>query len=308
MQLTHLGLVVSATWFLGLSALVADAGEQLNVHREKAETAYVPLKYPGPSPGAAAIAISGTAINVSNQALSMSWDLRVQGLRADWVRDEQLQRAIPLVGEVFQIVLASGQRYAASTLEREGEPRVRELQPDPQAARLAARIPGREVEVPLRSADGRLQVIWRAAAHDDANYVRQEVQLVSTQGDLDLREILWLDQPLAGARMTGRVDGSPVVAGQFFFGCEDPLAINETKDSQGKAGPTDAGGTVSCRLPRNAVLREGQSLTVSFVMGVAPEGQLRRGFLYYLERERAHPYRPFLHYNSWYDTAWQPFA
>ena len=43
-------------------------------------------------------------------------------------------------------------------------------------------------------------------------------------------------------------------------------------------------------------------------MGVVPEGQLRRGFLYYLERERAHPYRPFLHYNSWYDTAWQPFA
>ena len=30
---------------------------------------------------------------------------------------------------------------------------------------------------------------------------------------------------------------------------------------------------------------------------------MRRAFLYYLERERAHPYRPFLHYNSWYDIA-----
>jgi hypothetical protein len=185
---------------------------------------------------------------------------------------------------------------------------VREVQPDPQAARLAARIPGRQVEVPLRSADGRVQVLWRATAGDDANYVRQEVQVVSTQGDLDLREILWLDQPLAGAQTMGRVDGSPVVADRFFFGCEDPLAINETKDSQGKAGPTESGGTVSCRLPRNAVLPQGQSLTASFVMGVVPEGQLRRGFLYYLERERAHPCRPFLHYNSWYDTAWQPFA
>ena len=27
---------------------------------------------------------------------------------------------------------------------------------------------------------------------------------------------------------------------------------------------------------------------------------MRRGFLAYLERRRAHPYRPFLHYNSWY--------
>jgi hypothetical protein len=35
-----------------------------------------------------------------------------------------------------------------------------------------------------------------------------------------------------------------------------------------------------------------------------PAGQLRRGFLYYVERERPRPYRPFLHYNSWYDIAW----
>jgi len=36
-------------------------------------------------------------------------------------------------------------------------------------------------------------------------------------------------------------------------------------------------------------------------MGVAPTGQMRRAFLCYLERERAHPYRPYLHYNSWHD-------
>jgi len=42
----------------------------------------------------------------------------------------------------------------------------------------------------------------------------------------------------------------------------------------------------------------------SSVIGVAPPGQLRRGFLYYVERERARPYRLFLHYNSWWDIAW----
>ncbi len=54
---------------------------------------------------------------------------------------------------------------------------------------------------------------------------------------------------------------------------------------------------------RNAPLAKGTSFTQSFAIGVAPAGQLRRAFLYYLERERAHPYRPFLHYNSWYDIA-----
>ncbi|HET8897812.1 MAG TPA: enterotoxin, partial [Rhodanobacteraceae bacterium] len=36
----------------------------------------------------------------------------------------------------------------------------------------------------------------------------------------------------------------------------------------------------------------------------ARSGQLRRDFAAYLERERAHPYRPFLHYNSWYDIGY----
>ena len=42
----------------------------------------------------------------------------------------------------------------------------------------------------------------------------------------------------------------------------------------------------------------------SSVIGVAREGQMRRDFLAYLERERAHPYRTFLHYNSWYDLGY----
>ncbi len=69
-----------------------------------------------------------------------------------------------------------------------------------------------------------------------------------------------------------------------------------------------AANQASCCLTRSATLRKGEKLTQGFVVGVAPAGQMRRAFLHYVERERAHPYRPFLHYNSWYDIAWQPFA
>jgi hypothetical protein len=51
-------------------------------------------------------------------------------------------------------------------------------------------------------------------------------------------------------------------------------------------------------------LRNGQTITYSSVIGVARSGQMRRDFLAYLERERAHPYRTFLHYNSWYDLGY----
>ncbi len=61
---------------------------------------------------------------------------------------------------------------------------------------------------------------------------------------------------------------------------------------------------LQCYLERNAPLKIGETLTTSMVFGAAPEGQIRRGFLAYIELQRAHPYRPFLHYNSWYDVGY----
>ncbi|MGH9415105.1 MAG: enterotoxin, partial [Terriglobales bacterium] len=48
----------------------------------------------------------------------------------------------------------------------------------------------------------------------------------------------------------------------------------------------------------------GHSASYSAVVGVVAPGQMRRDFLAYIERERAHPYRPFLHYNSWFDLGY----
>ena len=90
-----------------------------------------------------------------------------------------------------------------------------------------------------------------------------------------------------------------------FFGCEDPHARNQVLAPRSRTRQT-LGSTAGCCA--RAPLAKGSSFTQSFVIGVAPAGQLRRAFLYYLERERAHPYRPFLHYNSWYDIAWAPYT
>lgn len=40
------------------------------------------------------------------------------------------------------------------------------------------------------------------------------------------------------------------------------------------------------------------------MFGVVRPGQLRRDFQGYIQRERAHPYRLFLHYNTWYDLGY----
>src|SRR5207245_1333778 len=97
----------------------------------------------------------------------------------------------------------------------------------------------------------------------------------------------------SGAKIVGSVKGSPVISGTAFLGFEHPLSQCATE-----------GDRIRCSLKRALPLRAGQSVTYSSVIGVARPGQLRRDFLAYVERERAHPYRTFLHYNSWYDLGY----
>jgi len=58
---------------------------------------------------------------------------------------------------------------------------------------------------------------------------------------------------------------------------------------------------VRCMVNCQLQLQPGKVYEFSSVLGTYPEGQLRRAFLRYLERERARPYKPFLHYNCWFD-------
>src|SRR5207244_260330 len=123
--------------------------------------------------------------------------------------------------------------------------------------------------------------------------IRQELTLRALGADVPLREITLLDFNVPNATVTGTVRGTPIVAANAFFGFEHPLASNGL-DAQ----------RVRCGMSRTLPLRRGTALTVSSVTGVARAGQMRRDFLAYVERERAHPYSTFLHYNSWYDIGY----
>ena len=145
----------------------------------------------------------------------------------------------------------------------------------------------------MTGADGNLTVTWRAILRDGSRYLRQEFTFNAGKQEVPLSGILLMEIKLAGAHATGTVDGSPVATDTAFFGVEHPLSINRGEM-----------GYVRCFLPRGASLLPDESFNCSSVVGFVAKGQLRRDFLAYLERERAHPYRPFLHYNSWYDIGY----
>jgi hypothetical protein len=196
-------------------------------------------------------------------------------------------------GEAFSLLLRDGRVIAASQMKMNGAPVEEQISADPEASRAAEHLAGRRLCADLSAEGNALAVRWCAVVREGANYLRQEVTLKAGAQPVDIAEVRMFDFDAPGAEVVGKVPGSPIVAGNFFFGLEFPLSASAVKD-----------GRATAILTRVLPLEAGNSITYSSVIGVAAPGQMRRDFLKYIEQERAHPYRTFLHYNSWYDIGY----
>jgi hypothetical protein len=251
------------------------------------------LEYPGPSPGAAEMEFDGRGLTARNAVIEVRWELGGEGLRCVQLADRASGRTFrPGAAEVFSVTFADGRTLVASDFRPTGKTTLRDLPADPKVVRQSLRFPGREARLPLAADDGRLRAVWRVIFRDGANYVRQELTLRAATGPLSIKKLTTLSIEMPDAQVQGNVTGSPVVSETFFVACEHPLAHNGVQD-----------GTVVCGLPRYQPFRPGEAMTATTVIGVVPEGQLRRGFLHYVDRERARPYRPYAYYISWFDIA-----
>jgi hypothetical protein len=233
---------------------------------------------------------SGNQLALENEEFHAAWQISPTGVRLTDVRDLRSGLRLSELPPVFTLHLGDGTRIDASNLKLEGKPQTRRLDADSKAARYAARVPGREITAQFSAAGGRLRIGWRGILRDGSRYLRQEIVLHAPGQDVMIREIRLLDLALPGIAAAGTVKGTPVVAGDWFFGFEHPLSHTAVEDGRAQAF-----------LMRDLPLEAGHTMRYSSVIGCADSGQMRRDFLHYVERERAHPYRTFLHYNSWYD-------
>lgn len=231
--------------------------------------------------------------NLQNDAMVWQWDLAA-GKLTSTLKNKADGALLNIQSECFQLVLGDGRTIKASDLKLVNAPRTDKLPVDLASPTAARHFPGKQVTLEFSDERDHLTAIWQTELREGANYLEQQLTLRATGGDVLIKQITLFDQPVANAKTVGTVDGSPVVAGTFFCGYEHPMAQNIVVGND----------EVQCSLTRNAVLKDGETLVQRFVLGVAAPGQMRREFLAYIERERAHPYRPFLHYNSWFDIAW----
>ncbi len=228
---------------------------------------------------------------LANDAIAWNWRVVDNKLQSISIEDKLNGGMVPLSGECFELVLGDGTILKSSDLTLLAQPVIGKLKPDKDSPVAAKHFAGKELVTEFSSPKENLAMSWRVILRNGSTYMRRELTLKATGEDVLVKKIVLLDEKIPGAKTAGMVDGSPVVAGNFFFGYEHPMSQNLV----------DSNSNVCCSFLRNAVLKDGETLTQSCVAGVAPAGQLRRGFLAYVERERAHPYRPFLDYNSWYD-------
>jgi hypothetical protein len=250
--------------------------------------------YFAPEPGVAKSEVSLDRFVLQSAAVAIS--AQISGNHVDGVEFQNLilkSSAKPTRVLPFVLLLGDGTVLSASDMKIVAGPSLGELDGQPGASRLSERIPGKAVAIEFADERDRLHVTWRVILRDGCNYVRQEIVLTAKSGDVPVREVRLLDWHSATARVVGTVKGSPIVTDQFFTGFEDPLSSCAVAKQRAR-----------CWIERELPLKAGQSVTYSSVLGIAAQGQLRRGFLRYLERERAHPYRPFLNYNSWYDLGY----
>jgi hypothetical protein len=271
-------LLAATAVFLSFDALAASAPTQ------QLPAPWLPL-----DPGATHCDATANSAVLSNAALRFAVAIGGSSLRPAALDNGFTGGRQALRGELFSVMPRRGKKLDASAFRLDAALSCHPIVAEPGAARAADRHAGSALSANLTDPTSGLQVSWHAVLREGSNYVREEMKFESDK-TIDLASVTLIDLDLAGAWVDGTASGSPLVAGNRFYAFEHPMAQASSVD-----------GHASASLRRVLPLRGGVTANYSAVLGVVPQGQLRRGFQAYVENERAAPFHTFLHYNSWYD-------
>ena len=227
---------------------------------------------------------------LSNEAIAVTWSVRGGALRLQALTNRFTDRTLTIDRDVFELVPKEGPVLRSTDVKLTTQPVIEDIPNPATSPRAADQLAGRQIRIELQDARAQVHISWKAMLREHANYVQQAITIQALEHPLAIAQIILVDANIPGATVSGHAKGSPVSALTWFAGFEHPLSECRVRADR-----------ASCWLSRELPIKSGQSVTYSSVLGVAHSGQLRRDFLNYVELERSHPYRTFLHYNSWYD-------
>lgn len=177
---------------------------------------------------------------------------------------------------------------------------------DAQAAKGAERFEGKGIKAVFTR--GNMRVEWRAVLRDSSHYLRTEMSITSGK-DVAMDHI----KPMVYAVDNRKAKSAPVVVGntrgavllsnRIFAGLETPMGVNTNNVDSADIATINNRDIIPLEgnWVRHTTLKAGKTWKVSNVVGLVAEGQPRRSFLAYSERERAAAWHPMTIYNSWYE-------
>ncbi|MDP4206442.1 MAG: hypothetical protein Q8859_10655, partial [Bacteroidota bacterium] len=250
--------------------------------------------YPGHSIGTATITVSGDQILIVNNVLSAKWKIKDHLIQAESILDKETQQLIQWNNNIwFSISLKNGESLSSNEFKLINNLKIQNIHANSQSINRSGKDKGKKLSVDLYCEKAQLKLHWEVILKNNSNYIRQQFTL-TPEDSLMVDKINLLEIPQAsGVKPYGLVAGSPIVSEEIFFAFEHPMSQNEITS-----------GKMVSFIKRYSALKSSAPLTFSVVWGVSPHNQVRRSFLYYLERERVVPYHQQLHYNSWYDLSW----
>jgi hypothetical protein len=229
-----------------------------------------------------------------NGFIAATWQVRDGHLASISIQDKSAHDPASVSFDTpFSIESSETGVLGASAFTIRGQARIERFEPDSAASRFSDRQPGLVVHYALVDPAGRFTADWALILRRDSKYIRQQLTLTAGNKPVPVSGVTLIDLRSPGIQLAGTVKGSPLVAGNFFLGFESPLSESSVVGDRGVS-----------ELRIGVPIPAGQSGVYSSVVGIAAPGQMRRAFLTYIERERAHPYRTFLHYNSWFDIGY----
>ena len=255
-------------------------------------SAFTGTGFAGSASLAAPSANAAAPTQFGSGTITASWTLE-NGVLSNLVITDQRHHVPIEVTDPFSLTFKDGHTLAASDFKLQDSLRESALPVDAKASRLAERIPGKAIQGTFLGPKGNLRIDWKLVQREGSDYLREIVTLTALDEDAPITKVSLFGANARDAIVQGSVDGSPVVSHDDWLGFEHPMSKADAWR-----------GKVKLWIERTLPLAKGQSVTYSAVISVARAGQMRRDFAAYIERERAHPYRPFLHYNSWYDIGY----
>jgi hypothetical protein len=250
--------------------------------------------YPGNPIDIAVAKVQTNNFRLENSSLRATWTFANQKIHFQSLINKETGSVLDLKSSpCFYLELDNGVRLSSNDFKSLNKPIVNTIIGLKKEVRTSSRYNGKSISATLINVQSGLKIFWEATLKDESNYFIQKITL-QPKDSLHVKRIGLIDLPKnSGLKTTGVVVGSPLAGNNFFCAIEHPMSLIDSAEN-----------TIVSYIRLYEPINKAVPQSFTAAWGVSPKNQLRRSFLYYIERERAVPYHQKLHYNSWFDLSW----